>query len=570
MQTYALTGDLLARMVQSGAQNLRNNAQIVNDLNVFPIPDGDTGENMSLTMEGGATAVCGLEGTLEEISGKMATGMLLNARGNSGVILSQFFGGISKGWAGAESADLDLVKSAFASGVKQAYSAVITPTEGTILTVAREATDYASQHTASGEPLEKFFSNFLREAKKSLKRTPDLLACLKEAGVIDSGGAGLIYIFEGMQKALGGKPVVRSAEETLAKPKYEEGAMKFDENSELTFGYCTECLLQLQHRKCDIDAFDTERMIADLEKMGNSIVCVKAGSVVKLHIHTMEPGSVFNYCQQYGEFLTLKVENMNLQNTHVHIQNRFVGSADEEDSEEESFDAGAIVVEKAESKKRLATVVCASGEGIQQAFVDMGADAIVNGGQTNNPSTEDFLSAFRLLNAENIVVFPNNSNIILAAKQAGELYKDAKVFVFESKSIGEGYAALSMLDPDLDSMEDILEGMREASKDVKTGHVTYSVRDAHLNGLDIGQGDYIGYVDKEMLSDAKDATQAAILLLDRMQLENHSVLICVRGKDATVGQSEQIRDHLAKTQPELEFYEIDGKQDVYNFILIAE
>ncbi|MBQ3928114.1 MAG: DAK2 domain-containing protein, partial [Clostridia bacterium] len=326
-----LSAPLWHMMLTNGAHNLRNNAKIVNDLNVFPIPDGDTGENMSLTIEGGIKAIKESEETLGQMMSDMSMGMLLNARGNSGVILSQFFGGLAKILETGNDASLPEIKKAFENGVTRAYASVMTPTEGTILTVIREATEVSSKTVPDDATLEDYFKCFNKQAHKTLKKTPDLLPVLKEAGVIDSGGAGLIYITEGMEKALHGETV--SLSETVSQPKAalnETSHMQFGEDSELSFGYCTECLLQLQNRKTDIAAFDIKEMISVLETMGESIVCVQSGSVVKLHIHTFAPGEVFNYCQRFGEFLTVKVENMNLQHTETTIQNNY-----EDDTEEE-------------------------------------------------------------------------------------------------------------------------------------------------------------------------------------------------------------------------------------------
>ena len=561
MGIYNLTAPLWLQMLENGAHNLRNHAKVVNDLNVFPIPDGDTGENMSLTIEGGFKALSPDTEDLGKMMSCMSTGMLLNARGNSGVILSQFFGGFASILEKDSKADLPAVKKAFAGGVKKAYEAVMTPTEGTILTVVREASEKASDTVSDSDTIDAFFHAFNQQAHETLQKTPDLLPVLKEAGVIDSGGAGLIYITEGMEKALEGQKIELSSD--IGSPKaavHEASSMKFDENSELTFGYCTECLLQLQNAKTDINAFDVKAMIAQLEKMGESIVCVQAGTIVKLHIHTFHPGEVFNYCQSFGEFLTVKVENMNLQHTETTIENR--------------YDDSYAVEEKAKCPekphKKIGLVAVASGEGISNTFLEMGVDEIVRGGQTMNPSAESFLEAFERINADNIIVLPNNSNIVLAARQAAGLYEKSVVWVLESKTIGDGYAALSMFDPDAGNMDQIMTDLTEAMKGVTTGMVSHSVRDSNLGGLSIHEGDYIGIRDKDVVSDAESVMAASFKLLDAMDLDSRSVLICVKGKEGTDTEVNEIVQYVNAHYPSVEVYPLSGGQDVYPYIFIAE
>ena len=435
--------------------------------------------------------------------------------------------------------------------------AVLEPTEGTILTVMREATSYANASTSEENSLEDYVAAFLTEARASLKRTPELLHVLKEAGVIDSGGAGLIYIVEGMELALKGIAVEPAAD--AATPKAAAHSIDldgFDVDSELTFGYCTECLLRLQRKKVDIEGFDVNVLIDALDKMGTSIVCVKDGSVVKLHIHTMHPGEVFNYCQQFGEFLTLKVENMNLQHSETTIENNYPG--------------GTSSAAPCREHKPIAIVAVANGEGISQTFRELGADEIIVGGQTMNPPAESFVEAFKRLDADNIIVLPNNSNIILAARQAAELYDPSRVWVLESKTIGDGYAALSMFDPTVGSMEAVMANLNEAIQNVKTGLVSNSVRDSRLNGLEIHKGDYIGICDRDVLSDAATIEEAADGLLRQMKLEDCSVLICIKGKDVGDETLEAVMQSAARMYPSVEIYPLEGGQEVYQLILVAE
>lgn len=552
MATYELNGALFADMVRGGAQHLRANAQIVNDLNVFPIPDGDTGDNMSMTMEGGGAAINGVASdSIDYIADKLAGGMLLGARGNSGVILSQFFAGIAKGLAHVKSADAVALGRAFQSGVKQAYEAVLTPTEGTILTVAREATEQTVARVTAETTMEEFFSIFIKEMNLSLQHTPELLPILKESGVIDSGGAGLVYVIEGMNKILRGEQIEKA--EAAAPAAQAVDLSAFNADSAMEFGYCTEVLLQLQNSKVDAESFPVNIISDGLTAMGGeSIVAVKSGTVVKIHVHTMTPGKVFELCQQYGEFLTVKVENMALQHNEATVDNRF--SAAPEKQEHKAF--GVVAV--------------AAGEGIKETYLSLGADYIVEGGQTMNPSSEDFLEAFDAVNADVIYVFPNNGNIILTARQAAALYDKADVRVLESRTVGDCYAALTMMDFESNDADAIEENFRFAMEGVVTGMVTQSVRDSHLGGLDISKNDFIGFVGKDMLADAATVSKAACQLLSKLDMTDREVLIAICGKDAEAADMDVVRDYVAEHFPGVELFEIDGGQDIYHFIFVLE
>lgn len=560
MQTKTIDGQTFIKMVSGGAANLRANASIVNDLNVFPIPDGDTGENMSRTIGGGLSRLdIHDELTLDKASRMLADGMLMSARGNSGVILSQFFAGIAKGFEGKENADLKDLANALKSGVESAYAAVNKPTEGTILTVAREAAEYAANRITADSTFASFANDYINEMNASLRRTPELLDVLKEAGVIDSGGAGLYYIADGAIKAANGDKSVSTVPtndihtvDNDVKPVNTNG---FDENSIMKFGYCTEFLLQLQTSKTDVKNFDLDKIKAYLETVGDSIVAFISGTVVKVHVHTMTPGTVLDYCQQYGEFLTLKIENMTLQHNETVISNRF----DEKREDKKSAE-----------KKPYALVTTASGEGIKQTFTELGADYVIYGGQTNNPSTEDFISAFDEVNAKTIFVLPNNSNIIMAAKQAAELYKDSDVRVVPSHNIGEGYAALTMLSYDSGDADAIAGELEEAMQDVITGMITHSVRDADIDGVSIVKDAYIGFTDKKMLASDGNKIDTAILLLDKLNAKSHEFLIAVFGKEMTDSEREEFTARMSAEYPMMEVYTIDGGQEVYDLMLILQ
>lgn len=555
MQTKTIDGQTFIKMVSGGAANLRANASIVNDLNVFPIPDGDTGENMSRTINGGLSRLDIHDGlTLDKASRMLADGMLMSARGNSGVILSQFFAGIAKGFEGKENADLDDLANALKSGVESAYAAVNKPTEGTILTVAREAAEYAASRITADSTFASFANDYINEMNASLRRTPELLDVLKEAGVIDSGGAGLYYIADGAIKAANGENFITSVspEENAPKTIDTDG---FDENSVMKFGYCTEFLLQLQTCKTDVKNFGLDKLKAYLETVGDSIVAFISGTVVKVHVHTMTPGTVLDYCQQYGEFLTLKIENMTLQHSETVISNRF-------DEKRED--------KKKAEKKPYALVTTASGEGIKQTFTELGADYVIYGGQTNNPSTEDFISAFDEVNAKTIFVLPNNSNIIMAAKQAAELYKDSDVRVVPSHNIGEGYAALTMLSYDSGDTDAIAGELEDAMQGVITGMITHSVRNADIDGVSIDKDAYIGFTDKKMLASDGNKIDTAMLLLEKLNAKSHEFLIAVFGKEMTDSEREEFTARMSAEYPMMEVYTIDGGQEVYDLMLILQ
>lgn len=549
-----LDGEMFANMVRGGAAQLRSNATEVNNLNVFPVPDGDTGDNMSMTIEGGVAALDGMHtSNLAEVTKQLSQGMLLGARGNSGVILSQFFAGMTNGFARHEKADAAVVGAALQEGVKQAYASVITPTEGTILTVAREAVEYAVAQLTEESTITSLFGDLIKEMYDSLQRTPDLLAVLKEAGVIDSGGAGLFYIMQGFYKILIGEEIDEGAAPMMIQaPAVDFSA--FGPDSVMTYGYCTELLLQLQRSKVDVDAFDEKVIVEFLQTIGDSIVAFKTGTIVKLHVHTMTPEKVLEFCRHFGEFLTVKLENMSVQHSSTL-------------SETEEKPA---VAPKERPRKDHGAVAVASGDGIADLFRQLGVDEVVSGGQTNNPSAQDFLTAFEKVNAKNIYVFPNNGNIIMAAKQAGKLYENGTVHVIESKDLGQGYAAISSLNYEMDDPEQITAMLSEAMGNVTTGFVSTAIRDAELNGVHIECGDYIGFVGKEMKVSTKEKVAASMELLAKMDMEDRYLVTTFAGKDADADDIAELENRIGEEFPEVEFYVVNGGQEVYPFIFVVE
>lgn len=542
-----LDGILFARMINSGAANLKAHAEEINDLNVFPIPDGDTGDNMLMTMMGGVHKDFDCD-DLCQVADRISGGMLLSARGNSGVILSQFFAGIRLGFEGLHTADVAAIGKAFRDGVNQAYRSVMTPTEGTILTVIREATEYACGKNV--ETPEEFLDAFIEEAKRSLARTPELLPVLKKAGVVDSGAAGLIYIVDGMVRAVSGDDILELSS-MAATSDAELDLNAFDENSVLEFGYCTELLLRLQNAKTDIPTFDVAVITDFLQTIGDSIVAVRNGSVVKLHVHTMTPDKVLAFCQQFGEFLKVKIENMSLQHNNTVAEEKKTATPKTE-------------------RKKYGVVAVASGSGVKQIFLDRGADVVVDGGQSMNPSAEDLIEAVEAVNADVIFLYPNNGNIVLTAEQAAKLYEGSDIRVIPSTTIGAGYASLSMLDYGSDDPDQIANELTEAMEGVVTAEISHCIRDAKMEDTEVHTGDYIGFTGKKLLAVNPDRKTAVCETVDQLGFADYDICILLRGKDADPAEAAEIEGCLNQKYGGKEIYLIDGEQDVYDYILIVE
>jgi len=558
-------GHLLSKMAKGGAMQLRSNAEEVNKLNVFPVPDGDTGDNMRMTIESGVAAIENLEtDNLADVMKAFSHGMLLGARGNSGVILSQFFAGTAKGIEGVDQADPAAFGRALQRGVQQAYTSVMTPTEGTILTVAREAVEYAVARITPESTISTLFSDLVGEMRASLERTPEILSVLREAGVVDSGGAGLFYIMDGFNRVLNGEEIL--GEEQMAqltanaKPASvpEVDLDGFGPDSVMTYGYCTELLVRLQNSKINIATFDIDALKAFLATVGDSIVAFQTDSIVKIHVHTLTPEKVLGHCRTFGEFLKVKIENMSLQHSSV------------VEGEKEETSASAKEEAPAAPAKKYGVVAVCTGPGIEQLYRDFGTDEVVEGGQTQNPSTNDFLDAFAKVNAEHIFVFPNNGNIFMAAQQAADIYTAAKIHVIPSKNIGSGYVALSCANFECEDAEIIANEMTEALGRVTAGYVSPSIRDAEINGVTIKNGDTIGIIGKEIVLSNPDQHAAALGLTEKILEGDKFMLTVFCGKDASSEQQAALQADIQKIYPAIETYFIDGGQDIYPFIFVAE
>jgi DAK2 domain fusion protein YloV len=550
MARKVLNGELFLKMFRGGVAYLRAHVKAVNDMNVFPVPDGDTGDNMMMTMEGGAKALSKIEGeSLDDVAKSLMNGMLLGARGNSGVILSQFFAGISKEFVGHEEVSVEDMGHALQNGITQAYASVSTPKEGTILTVARESVEYAVSRINEESTVESLFKDLVTEMDASLKRTPEILTVLKEAGVVDSGGAGLKYIVEGFMKILNGEDLEEM--EAAAPVEAIPGSVDIDfsafgPDSVMDYGYCTEMLVQLMNYKTDVEAFDVDALKEFLGSLGDSIVAYKTGSIVKIHVHTLTPYKVLEHMHEYGEFLTIKIENMSVQHNEI---------------------VEKPPVEK--PHKKYAIVAVANGDGISDLYTKLGADEIVSGGQTMNPSAQNFIEVFDRINADHIFVFPNNGNIILAARQAAKIYENAEIHVINSKNIGDCYAALAQLNLE-DELEDILEGFDAAMAEVETGQVTYAVRNTEMNGVKVHEGDYISFCGKEMIASEPELLDATMKLLDGMEAADRDIVNIFYGKSVEEDVVDELVEKIEEAYPDIEVQTLNGGQDVYHFIVVVE
>ena len=542
-RTNELDSLTFAAMLRQGAVQLGRDKKVINDLNVFPIPDGDTGDNMLMTLKAGCVALKDNMGTLSELASAASSGMLLGARGNSGVILSRIFAGLAKGLQGVIEADTRAFAKAMQSAVEEAYKSVPIPVEGTIITVLREGAAGADANS----DLNHYFETLLEAMQVSLDNTPELLPVLKDAGVVDSGGAGLLSIFRGMNDALNGNISQEEIEPTTAAPVPTIELNKFDENSKLEFGYCTEFLLRLMRSKVDLDTFDEKEIIDYLNKVGESVVAFREGTIVKVHVHTFTPGMILNEMQKYGEFLTIKIENMALQHHQSTNQNNA------------SFKT---------PPKKYGVVTVASGEGLINAFREFGADEVIAGGQTMNPSTQDFLDAFARINAQHIFVFPNNKNIKMAADQAAELYKDADIHVLSSTTIGEGYYGIGSIDRDNPNAEEVIASVTEIMQSVVTGMVSTAIRDAEGDQVSVHTGDFVGYSGKQLLSDSPDRETAAKELTERLGASSRDVMLIFFGEQVPQNEAEKLVADLQNQYKNLEIMLNNGQQPVYDYIFV--
>ncbi len=536
-----LNGQTLKQLLISGSNNLYNHYPEVDALNVFPVPDGDTGMNMNLTLTSGSKEIQNRsDESAYEISKVFSRGLLMGARGNSGVITSQIFRGFSKGLDGLEEVDAQAFSAAFQKGVEVAYKAVVNPVEGTILTVIRESSQFLADNVKDNMSIEKCLDLMLQEARESLKRTPELLPVLKEAGVIDSGGAGLIRILEGMRIAAGGDFVERSqATATEAQSSTEESEEE---------GYLLEFILKLLKDK---KQFNENRFSNLLSTNGDDLVVNVKDDCVKVHIRVLNPGDILNYAQQFGEFLKLKLVNLKVGD-----------SAEELEFEEE---------EESKEKTEYAMIGVSAGQGIEDFFKEIGISVVVKGGQTMNPSSEDFVSAIKKANAHNVFIFPNNSNIVMAASQACDMVEDAdtNVYVIPSKTIPQGISSAIMFNPEADPEENF-RSMKAALKNVKSGEVTFAIRDTEIGGVKVKKDDFIGIYEKDIVVDNPNKLETLMTLLEKMVDEDSSIITILVGQDVNEEEMNQVAELIGEKFSDLDLDIRPGNQPVYSFLIGVE
>lgn len=531
---------MFANMILNAAAKLSAEKAGVDSLNVFPVPDGDTGTNMSLTMNSAAKFVSRLdgEGSVAEVASQMAYGALMGARGNSGVILSQILGG----FAGAlsektEITALDLADG-FAGGVGAAYKAVVKPMEGTILTVAREAGEFLKQNVTADMSVEEAFKLYLKEGYRSLARTPEILPVLKQAGVVDAGAKGLLVIVEGMLEALSGESVQIELTEKVEPEAVFEDNHVFSEPGDITFQYCTELFI----KGYDGKAAEVEPIREYLATLGDSLLVVGAGSMTKIHVHTNEPWNVIKYCVAFGDLHEVKVENMKEQNLRL---------------------------QASQPLKDLAVVAVSAGEGLNEIFQGLGADFVVTGGQTMNPSTEDFLAAIEKVHAKEVILLPNNKNIILTAEQAAKIAKNAQVFVIPSRSIPQGITAMMSYNVEANGEENT-ENMTQSLANVRSIEVTHAVRDTSIEDKEIKEGQLLGIVDGKIKAVDDDMTKLVEQALESIDLAEYELVTLYSGEDVTTDDAEALLDSLSEKYPDVEFELHHGGQAVYYYLLSVE
>lgn len=541
-----IDGKLFKEMLYSGMNDLGNNQARIDALNVFPVPDGDTGTNMYLTVSNGVKEALKTDSdNVGAIAKVLSRGLLMGARGNSGVITSQIFRGFYQAVADKDKLDAMDLANALVNGSRVAYKAVMRPVEGTILTVVREAADYTYAYTVTENVTDclAVMKKMVDEALISLNTTPDLLPVLKEVGVVDSGGAGLLCIFEGFLKAMEGhvvEPDNASQESGQAAQTSVEG--------EGEYGFCTEFILQLSDK--GIHNFSESAFKDELAAIGNSIVCVQDEDIVKVHVHTLEPGKAIKMGRRQGRFMKLKVENMSDQHDEILYK--------EEKAEE---------AEKAEFSK-YGLIAVSPGKGITDLFKDLHVNIVVSGGQTMNPSTEDFIEAIKKLNCEHVFILPNNSNIVMAANQAADVMEDRDVRVLPSKTIPQGLAACVMFNPEVGVDENTAE-MEEAIAHVKSGEVTYAIKDTTYEGLQIQAGEYMGIFGKAIVTSQPDMMAAAKSLLEKMLDDDSELVTLIYGEGATEEQAEELGRFVEEhSDAEVEIH--NGEQPVYSFIIGVE
>lgn len=538
-------------MVRVATHRMGKNKEYVNNLNVFPVPDGDTGTNMNLTMESGARAVSESQSTsVGELVEALAKGMLMGARGNSGVITSQLFRGMYKATVGKQTLNAQELADAFSNGVATAYKAVMKPVEGTILTVARVAAEDGKNAANDSDDVEVVMKAIVEGAKRALKTTPDLLPVLKEVGVVDSGGQGLLFIYEGFLEGLLGEnfsdvytPDIDEMDQMMS-ATHEQSQSKLS-TKDIKNGYCTEIMVDLTKDIPGKKPFDLEEFRKHLSTLGDSLLAVSDDTIAKVHVHTEHPGEVFTYGQQFGELGKIKIDNMRIQHDTI---------VDEAAKEEEKVDFAVVAV--------------CSGNGVRQLFESGGVNRIISGGQTMNPSTQDIIDTIKKSGASKAIILPNNGNIIMAAKQAAEVC-DIPVGIVQTKTISQGLTAMLAFNPDA-SVEENVEAMNEEASMVVSGEVTRAIRDTNINNVEIHKDDFMGIIDGNIEIDKPDLIDATCAMIEKMLDEDSEIVTIIYGRDSNKKQAEEVQAKLEESHDDLEFEIHDGGQPVYSFLVSVE
>ena len=563
MEINTIDAAVFARMFLAGAKNLEAKKEWINELNVFPVPDGDTGTNMSMTIMSAAKEVSSLEApTMKELAKAISSGSLRGARGNSGVILSQLFRGFTKVIAGYDTLDVSVLCEAMQKAVETAYKAVMKPKEGTILTVARGAADKALELAEQTDDIVFFAGEVIKEAERVLGKTPDMLPVLKQAGVVDSGGQGLVQVLKGGYDSLLGKEIDYSIEGAEAGSGVVKVSAQTEE--EIKFGYCTEFIIVLNRPLTDKEEQEYK---AYLESIGDSIVVVADEEIVKTHVHTNDPGLAIQKALTHGSLSKIKIDNMREEHQEKLIKD--AAKLAEQQKEEDAVKEEPVEEKPEEPAKEMGFISVSIGEGINEIFRGLGVDYIIEGGQTMNPSTEDMLNAIEHVNAKTIFILPNNKNIILAANQAASLVEDKKIIVIPTKTIPQGITALINFISDL-SAEENAERMTEELENVKTGQVTYAVRDTQIDDKTIKQGDYMGIGDKTILSVGADKTAVTQEMVAAMVDEDSSIISIYYGEETPETEAEQLGAALEEKYPDVEVEIHSGGQPIYYYVISVE
>lgn len=555
MSVQTIDAKMLQKMFLAGAKGLEAKKEYINELNVFPVPDGDTGTNMTMTIMAAAKEVANLQNpTLTELGKAISSGSLRGARGNSGVIMSQIFRGFVKELKGLDIIDVTALGNGVQHAAETAYKAVMKPKEGTILTVAKAGADKSMDLLVNGDTddIIKFCDEVAAEMEGALLQTPELLPVLKQAGVVDSGGEGLMTFIRGALDALKGKATDFTVNTGTA-TRVVNGSVGASEEEDIRFGYCTEFIIMLERGEDVVES----QLKEYLQKIGDCVVVVADDDIVKVHVHTNDPGLAIQKALTYGSLTSMKIDNMREEHQEKVIR----------DAQKASESASAP--KKEESRKENGFIAVAAGDGLADIFRDLGVDYVIEGGQTMNPSTDDVLSAIEQVNADNIFVLPNNGNIILAANQAKNLTEDKEVYVVPSKNIPQGIAAMISFVSGRSAAENA-ESMEEEMQLIKSGQVTYAVRDTNMDGKDIKQGDFMGLTDKTIVSVGSDLQGTAKELIESLLDEDSELVSLYYGSDATKEQAEQLAEDIEKTHEDVEVEVQYGGQPVYSYFISVE